>query len=100
VTEDYVFYKLMTNTGAPGEKNKTAYYRGYFKENGWFKGYRVNEHGEEIASENYMKDGIEHTTQHLIQAGVIKRSARVYSDLKYGNLTTKTIEEQKKKYGY
>lgn len=40
------------------------------------------------------------TTLHLIHHACIVKARPLYEDIKYGNLTTVSIEEQKRKYGY
>lgn len=90
------FFKLVMNTGAPGEKNRSAFFEGEFLANGFFRGQKVNKATAEVTHEyNHVdKDGVEHIVTHYIQPGVIKKQTEYFSDLKYGGLTRRTIANQ------
>jgi hypothetical protein len=90
-----MFARLAIKTDDSG-KNKRVYFRvKTILADGSYFGWEIDPHTLEEKGCTDSK-----TTLHLIHHACIVKVRPLYEDIMYGNLTTLTIEEQKRKYGY
>ncbi len=92
------YYRIIFKPDESGHK-RTIWLCGGRREDGWYFGRRINP--KTLQDDSYTdKEGTIHDIWQLISPAAIDRATEYFEDMRYGGLTRKTMEQQRKQYGY